>query len=325
MKLVTRSGSKGFTLIELLVVIAIIALLGAITFAAIPTVLLKAKVAKVRATFNQVNTSLTTYMVDNQSYPPGYGYKRFTDAAWDNNRPDFSSYYLNPFYQTMRIYDSELYIDPFSRSHDTSLNGDKMDLLEYSPVGVPIPGGGLTIPEFRFLPGGGNAADVLADLARQQNKQRPFVYIPVNSEQFDKVNKFYFQGGVGSIGDRMFARIWGDNSTRLGSMQFPPAQYDRFVLISVGPLEDAGKILCDPLGSEDPRDVYHITGLRSYFLATRDANADNRLDYDYDQRRQGFGANAAGYANIDPGDTAQLYTLPDGTNGAGPMIYDGGK
>ncbi|MEA3366411.1 MAG: hypothetical protein U9Q79_12290, partial [Candidatus Hydrogenedentes bacterium] len=38
---------------------------------------------------------------------------------------------------------------------------------------------------------------------------------------------------------------------------------------------------------------YHVDGLRAYFLATRDANDNGELDFDYRARKHGEGAREA--------------------------------
>jgi prepilin-type N-terminal cleavage/methylation domain-containing protein len=326
MSVVRRCQARGFTLIELLVVITIISILGAITFGVLPTVLMKTKVARMKAQFKTIDTALNTYYTEFNSYPPAYGYKRLTDNAWDDNNPDFTNFYLTSYFQTMGLYSKDSFVDIFSRTYETSYNKDgTLDLFDFSPIGIRTPTDDLILPVNRFLPGVAPAADVAEDIARQVGTdQRPVIYVPVNSDQYEKVRNFYYKGNVGTLRQRLYAEVWGDPTSRVGSMNYPPARYDKYVLISVGPYESTFGVACNPLGTEEPRDVYHITALRTYFLATRNANVntDNFLDFDYSARLGQQSGNT--FPDLDPTGTLQLYLLPDGSNQYGPMIYVGG-
>ena len=65
---------------------------------------------------------------------------------------------------------------------------------------------------------------------------------------------------------------------------------------------------------------YYMTGLRAYFLATRDANGNGELDYDYGSRSGGGGDQAGSYSQFGA-DGDYIIQFPDGTNGFGPLIH----
>lgn len=129
---------------------------------------------------------------------------------------------------------------------------------------------------------------------------------------------------------------------------FPPAKCDAFVLISIGPSGSTGGIIADPYvdpplktfmndvaamypgsstftapdgtthtHSHVKMSLYRILALRAYFLATRDWNespsdgplgGNGKPDFDFRSRTKGERED-------------KVFELPNGTFGAGPVIY----
>lgn len=306
--------SRGFTLVELLVVIAIIGILAGFLAVGLPRALESAKIADVEGDMHGLRTALTQYYADNGSYPLRYGY-----LHWDpegtlagNNRFNRDPYLVDiGQFRAMDVYDEFC-----EESHDTNRNG-AIEPLEFCPVGQPslTNPGAYVFPEDLYPAG----VQAQADAALQLNEQRPYVYIPVNMRQFERVQKFYFKGyeNAGDDAERrayMNAEVWDFGNPLLSGLQFPPPRYDAYVLIGVGPAGSTAGVLPEPLGTEPPEALYHMLGLRAFFLATRDANQNGVLDFDFRARtRQDEQQALAGM----PGN---LGFLPDGTMGAGPLI-----
>lgn len=310
--------NAAFTLIELLVVIAIIGILFGFTAVAVPRVLERSRIAQATATANQIRTVLSTYYTDFASYPPRYGY-RFGNG-----------FFLRPYLHQVGIYSIEGYEDPFSTGIDTAgpfgglsqtPNGPSpIGLLEFFPVGVLIGPNQREFPQNLYL--GPDGSPAALDAERQQNEQRrAFVYLPVNTRQFEFVKAFYERNPGGITEDRAFARVWDPSDPRLQPLAapdaFPPPRYDAFVLLSVGPGGETGGILVDPIGNEPPQNIYHISALRAYYLATRDLDGNGLKDFDFLARSR---QNEA--ANPDLRQFGQNFTLlPNGTNRYGPLIF----
>ena len=100
-------------------------------------------------------------------------------------------------------------------------------------------------------------------------------------------------------------------------IRFPTPEYDAFVLIGVGPLNNTRGILVPPEGEDawlneagvTPEDAYYALALRAVYLATRDLNGNGMLDFCYLER------NAKGEGNVYP-------VMPDGKEGpAAPEIF----
>jgi hypothetical protein len=105
-------------------------------------------------------------------------------------------------------------------------------------------------------------------------------------------------------------------------MRFPPVRYDAYVLISVGPTGNTfglGRNLLPQnyLSTVHPNYLYHALGIAAYFMATRDANNNGQLDFDYIARTR------QDEADIRGPNGEFVNQLPDelAPNGAGPIIY----
>ncbi len=345
--------NQGFTLIELLTVIAIIAILAAITFAVAPRLLERAKLRALDGSFQQLENALAEYFVDNISgYPPRYGYSLGQDAA-GNALPN-----LVPYMAQLELFDNQDLYDNFSDAlgYDTHRDG-QISLAEFSPV---IPNQNLLnetvrASEFRnigALYDGTNLANQLN--AFEDEERRPLVYFPVNARQFEKARQYWLQNPIPDTvadpnGSRdpaiqlFWATTWRPNSadpgaTEIASLSFPPPRYDAYVLISVGPSGRTGGIvpvdLPDGLQaaaaavSSDPTTqltyIYHVLGLRAYFLATRDIDGNGTLDFDYEARRGGE-AQFVGTVNVGGNTIVTTNDMPgEFPFDQGPVIFVGG-
>lgn len=317
---------KGFTLLELLTVIAVISILAAMIMAVGPRVIERAKLRRLDSALRQVSIALTAYYTDNRSYPPGYGYVGFAQAKNPNGPADPAQdpgyYHLIPYMHILGYHGDDAMWDEFSDSYDTDRDG-VLSLLEFSPHGDRKPDGKFEF-DFRSWPRyTGSAVPALdMEIERQMTaERRPFVYIPVNKQQFARAQKYWHKKGA------EFAQVWdpADPDFPRG-LTFPPNTYDAFVLISVGPGGSTFGLLPQPLGvpaesAGNARDLYHITGLRAYFMATRDLNANGVLDMDFRARTQ-LRESAVETAYQFAGKTLQN-ELPDTTQpfSYGPYIY----
>jgi len=304
----------GFTLVELLTVIAILAILFAMVAVALPGVLERAKIADVESDFRAVGTALAGYLSEHKnSYPPGYGFRQW--AARNIAVPDRSDpnhFNMVPYMAHIELYGVEDYYDRFARMLDTDDN-ENIGLLEFSPAKHLFTGP----PLFGLWAGGPYDPDI-----SEGPKTRPYVYAPVNLDQFRRLKAAIGKtSGVENVWD---GNIWPDNGTYLKSLV--PSRYDAFVLISVGPNENTHGIVEPPdepafLASiPDPADEYQALALRTYYLATRDANdngpgkerGNGILDFDYRARMR---------QNEAQGLSGSLSQLPDGFDAPGPLIF----
>ena len=279
---------KGFTLIELLTVLAIISILAAMIMAVGPRVIERAKLRRLDNALRQVATALTAYYTDHSTYPPGYGY-----VAWEHlNNPnppadpsqDSGYYHLLPYMHRMQYHANEAMYDEFSRSYDTNNEGF-LRLLEFSPHGERQPDGSYKF-EWKTWPRymGPSTPGLTMEIDRQLTaSKRPFIYIPVNKQQFARAQRYWLNHG------EEYAARWNPADTDFPNLQFPPRVYDAYVLMSVGPGGGTFELLPEPMGipaetANNSRNLYHLLGLRAYFLATRDLNANGVLDFDFRSR-----------------------------------------
>lgn len=316
-----RALRNGFTLIELLTVIAIIAILAALTMTIGPRMIERAKMRRLESAMRQVSISLAAYYTDHSTYPPAYGYVAFEHRGNLNAPSDPAAdpgyYNLVPYMVRLRYHGNIEMYDEFSLSYDTD-NDNRLSLLEFSPHGRRNPAGTYdfdwTLP--RYI---GQVTPVLGEeITLQMNAdRRPFIYVPVNKQQFSRAQRYWLNHGA------EYAQRWNPADPDFPQLTFPPNSYDAFVLIGMGPGAHTFGLLPDPLGvapesANNYRDLYHITGLRAYFLATRDLNANGVLDFDFRTRtQQGEAAQTYEFAGRTINNNLPSPTMPAGF---GPVI-----
>jgi prepilin-type N-terminal cleavage/methylation domain-containing protein len=287
--------NRGFTLIELLVVIAIIAILAGFLAVGLPRAIEKAKIADAQNDFVQLRNALSVYMTDHGSYPPAYGYFTGYEAQTGD-----SLYYLKPYLARIGEFGNTDLYDRFSFTDDSNQNGT-VERLEYTPPGVPQGGG-----KYLFDESPGQTPYFAISPLPPTDEQAPYIYLPVNSRQAQKVRSWFWQRYNSTSDPKYLYAIddgAGAGNNPYESLNFPATQYDDFVLISVGPWGSTGGVVAHgPLASQLEYQ-YHVDVLHAYFLATRDANENGLLDFDYLARKQGEGT-AEAY------DADGLYHLP---------------
>lgn len=293
--------AAGFTLIELLTVIAIISILAGMTAVVLPGVLERAKIADVRADLRAISTSLSSYFTEHGTYPPGYGYEIFRPEV--NPLSSYTPYYNHHPYTIEAGIDGVLKsYDRFSSNYDTNRDG-VLGLLEF----IPLQGDGFLDLPLDSLPYQGGQA--VTAFQKRADTQRPYVYVPYLKKDIERMKRI---AGTAWDGQTWNASFVTDNTA------FPPPQLDAFVLISVGPLDNTRGIITPPgdesawlgsTGEQIPERSYYVLGMRAAYLATRDADGDGTLDFDYEARR-------AGQAKVHP-------NMPDMRNDLGfaaPLI-----
>ncbi len=346
-------SSPGFTLVELLVVIAIIGILAGFIAIALPGAIERAKIARLENTFLQLRNALTEYFVDHDSYPPAYGYLdrtakiQLVRSIGENNFNGLTEAQINdiqtssrseqaplfggeapesplrlvhttPWLHYINQYNNRDVYDNFSTGYDVDQT-DTISRLEFSPIVPPADPGASQIFNFpRQL----YTLDNLEEQVQAQlnaNERRPLIYIPVNKRQARKVaSRFYELAEIEGGDARPRAGQFNDV---LANMEFPPPRYDAYVIISVGPAEHTGGIpLRDGLPGVNLNNYeevyyYHVLGMLTYFMATRDGEnqgrGDGELDFDYRGRVRGTQSGP------------DFYKLPDGSNRPGPIIFVG--
>lgn len=311
-----RVSRLGFTLIELLTVIAIIAILAGMTFTVFPRVRERAQITKAKNIMAQINTSLTNYFASHNSFPPTYGYIRKDVNLADPSLGDDKKFYLEPYTVPLQIYDNLDMYDNFSESYDTDRD-QKLNLMEFMPVGDK---GQFGVKWLDVRYNGTVTPQVQPEITRLQSQDiRPLIYVPVNARQAALVRRYWIQSGD------EYARNWDRTNPLLANLQFPPPTYDAFVLISVGPGGTTGGVAADlPTGvqASEANDIYHIAALRTYFLATRDLNLNNVLDFEFEARSgQGEGAQTYQYETMpNQTKTTSNENLPGSNPPANPPV-----
>ena len=81
-------------------------------------------------------------------------------------------------------------------------------------------------------------------------------------------------------------------------------------------------VVAGPCGTEAVIERYHTAGLRTYYLATRDLNNNDKLDFEYRARIQGEARETYAVQGV-PGSPQTNNNLPSPTapEGYGPAIY----
>ncbi len=321
-----KKSSAGFTLIELLTVIAIIGILAAMITTGVVGAIERAKLASLLTSFNGLRTVLITYSVDHASYPPGYGYvdkSAFVQrlgpgqiSAVQRIYQPYMSYFDPSEFRNFGLYDNTFAFVGSDTDEDQFLSP-----LEFSPAGVRV---GPDSFMFRYqgqaptIYTGENAVQNGTYLQHEvylqlnEEESRPFVYIPIYKRNLKKYSDFLY--ALNNFDPR--PRRTDPPSPLSTIITFPPPTYDAAVLISVGPSGSTFGILpsdLTPADSTNPATdpyYYHKISLMAYFMATRDADANQKLDFDFIERTRNNESRHPN--NYLPG----IYP-----NAAGPRIY----
>jgi prepilin-type N-terminal cleavage/methylation domain-containing protein len=327
-----KRSPLGFTLVELLAVIAIIGVLASLVAVSAPGVLRRSKITRTEADMNSIRTALATYAADSKAgaFPPAYGYRTWQGRKLNFGNIDNASVFLGdithltPYMDLIGQYNNDELVDTWSDRYDTEYKSDaagneNLSMLEFYPLQVLEPfnpnsallegdfaTSGVGFPQFLYNPAGGNDAVINSIISQLANRQRPYVYVPVNQRQAKLASDYWKNNDVS-------ANTWDGNAPGL---IFPPSKYDAYVLVSIGPDYGTGGILSPPdslFNNVASEDIYHIAGLRAYFLATRDLNSNGIPDFDWRARTRQNEHNAEFPAGVNG-------RLPNGLNHGGPLI-----
>jgi len=336
--------SRGFTLVELLVVIAIIGILAGLIAAGLPVAMKKARLANANNNFTQIRTILIAYYTDHGSFPPMYGYIS-DEFKGDNRRSanDIASgigvdytvkdaLFLLPWDAMAGIHANLKLRDTFAKTgYDINTDGN-ITRLEFAPLGNYNSSNDTYTFNFDGLYFGDNGAgatsSVQADLNRQlnTNQTRPYVFASVNERQFRVFKRIVEDDASNSSDPRPYNLSQNAIDQINQRLIFPPASYDKFVLISVGPdgptgfgdfLPEFGENGFMNVSQIPAVNQYHILGLALYYMATRDAEnggeGDGEPDFDYIART------TRGQADV-----RENYLPGRYPKAGGPLIYTGG-
>lgn len=339
--------TQGFTLVELLVVIAIIGILAGFIAVGLPAALERAKIAKLENTLVQLRTILTVYYVDHGTFPPAYGYLaplardssalqevfgttsiRNVSATELNDAQQAGTLFVftRPWLDFLGQHNNEDIYDNFSIAYDTDRDGD-ISRLEFSPAGVLTDAATqnykFDLPPYLTIYDPDDPGPLLNEQNTHLDSQdlRPILYFPINKRQFRKIAAEWFREDPNNPRPNDSE----DTNDNLLDANFPPPNYDAYVLISVGPTantwgmvhEFASRWMDQTNYDDTPAYYYHILGIATYFMATRDAEnggeGDGELDFDFRARTRRGQAEHPGNALPDRG----------GQNAPGPVIFVG--
>jgi len=266
---------------------------------AIPGVGGHPKIADEIVDLKAISTALHAYYVYFGTYPPGYGFSL--------NEASAAQFCLSSYTDYIGINGAIDQYDSKSSGYDT--NGDSdLSRLEYLPNldDEMNP----AMPKPALYTGGRNS--------RTSSITRPYIYIPFNKHHLRRVTENIFAVSDKDLREKLTrGQSWtqeiicGDSQTPFQ----PPPAYDGFVLIAVGRFGNSGGILVPLNGDDnwlretsiDVRYAYNLLALRAAYLATRDLNHNDQLDFDYLARLHG-------------NEPTVYPLLPDGKTTKGPLI-----
>lgn len=246
-----------------------------------------------------ISTALHAYYVDYGTYPPGYGFSLNEGSATEFCLSSYTEYI--GIDGALNQYDSKSY------GYDT--DGDSvLSRLEFLPnLNYDA---NQSMPEPALYSGGRSETN--------SSITRPYIYIPYNAEQLRRITERILAVTDKDLREKL---TLGQSWTReiiCGDVQTPfqsPPLYDGFVLMAVGRFGNSGGILVPKNGDDnwlkdtsiDARYAYNLLALRAAYLATRDLNHNDQLDFNY-------------LARLRENESAIYPLLPDGKTTEGPLV-----